>query len=127
MLISIPKQIDSCQRFKAWRTFWNEESFVVPVFCAHPVVPRDRRGDPQSLLDARLQVGHICDALVVQPPFMSFKDLVHFLYKSLLHIRVLGKVVGEGGESVGGGLEAGKQEDYGLPGDLPCREGWELA
>ena len=44
-----------------------------------------------------------------------------------LHFRVLGQVVSEGGESVGGGLEAGEQEDDGLPGDLTCREGWELA
>ena len=98
----------------------------MPIFCALPVVPRDWGEDPQGLLDARLQVGHIRDAFVVQPPFMSFKDVVHLLQKSLLHIRVLGKVVSEGGESAGGGLEAGEQEDDGLPGDLACREGWEL-
>ena len=129
MLISIPGQNFVCQLSvieSLENTFWNEESFVLPIFCAHTVVPRDGWEDSQSLLDARFQVGHIRDAFVVQPPFMSFKNLVHLLHESVLHIRVLGKVVGEGGESVGGCLEAGEQEDDGLPRDLAGREGWKL-
>ena len=131
MLISIPEQIfinsfDSSVNIKAGSTFWNEESFVLPIFGAHPVVPGDRREDPQSLLDARLQVGHVRDAFVVQPPFMSFKNVVNLLHESLLHVRVLGKVVGEGGEGAGGCLEAGEEEDDGLAGDLTCCQGWEL-
>ena len=99
----------------------------MPIFCAHSVIPRDGREDSQGFLDARLQVRHICDGFVVQPSFMSFKDLVHLLHEGVLHIRVLGKVVGEGGESVGGCFEACEQEDDGLAGDLAGGEGWELA
>ena len=44
-----------------------------------------------------------------------------------LHFRVLGQVVREGGESVGGGLEAGQQEDDRLTGDLAGGQGGELA
>ena len=92
-------------------TFGNEQPVVMPIFCAHSVIPRDRGEDPQSLFDARLQVGHVRDGLVVQPPPVSLKDLINLLDKSLLHILVHGKVVGEGGEGAGGCLEAGEQED----------------
>ena len=92
-------------------TFRNEQPVVMPIFCAHAVIPRDRGEDPQRLFDARLQVGHVRDGLVVQPPPVSLKDLINLLDKSLLHILVHGKVVGEGGEGAGGCLEAGEQED----------------
>ena len=44
-----------------------------------------------------------------------------------LHFRVLGQVVSEGGKGVGGGLEAGQQEDDRLAGDLAGGQGGELA
>ena len=44
-----------------------------------------------------------------------------------LHFRVLGQVVREGGEGVGGGLKAGEQEDDRLTGDLAGGQGGELA
>ena len=58
-------------------TFGNEQPVVMPIFCAHSVIPRDRGEDPQSLFDARLQVGHVRDGLVVQPPPVSLKDLIN--------------------------------------------------
>ena len=44
-----------------------------------------------------------------------------------LHFRVLGQVVREGGEGVGGGFEAGEQEDDRLAGDLAGGQGGKLA
>ena len=44
-----------------------------------------------------------------------------------LRFRVLGQVVSEGGKGVGGGLEAGQQEDDRLAGDLAGGQGGELA
>ena len=44
-----------------------------------------------------------------------------------LHFWVLGQVERERGEGVGGGLEAGQQEDDRLAGDLAGGQGGELA
>ena len=90
MLISIPGQNFVCQLSvieSLENTFWNEESFVLPIFSAHPVIPGNRWEDPQSLLDARLQVRHVRDSLVVDFPIVSLQHVVDLLDQSLLGMR----------------------------------------
>ena len=66
---------------------------------------------PESLLDARLQVGHLPDALLVDLAVIGLHHLVHLLDQLLLHLGVLGQAVGQGGEGAGGCLKASKDED----------------
>ena len=92
-------------------TFGDEESVLLPVFDTGSIRPKNWRQQPQGLLDASLQVGHLPDALLVDLPLGDLNDPVHLLYQLLQHVRVLGKEVGQGGEGAGGRLEAGQDED----------------
>ena len=82
---------------------------------AQSVHPGDGPVQTQVLVEAGLRVGHVLHRLVVHLAVANLAhDLLHLAEQLLLHIWVLCQGVGQGGERVGGGLEAGLEESDAL-------------
>ena len=64
-------------------TFGNEKSVLLPVFDTGAVRSKKRGEDPQGLLDARLQVRHLPDALLVDISLAALHHPVHLVKFSL--------------------------------------------
>ena len=92
-------------------TFGDEKSVLLPVFDTGAIRSENWRQQPQGLLDASLQVGHLPDALLVDLSLGGFHDSVHLVHQLLHCLRVLGEAVGQGGEGAGGRLKASQDKD----------------
>ena len=93
------------------KTFRNKEAVLLPVFDASSVRSEARRKQSQGLLDTRLEVRHLLDALLVDLAVAGLHHLVHLLDQLGLHLGVLRQAEGQGGEGAGGCLKASKDED----------------
>ena len=113
MLKFMPRLV--CDSFRSLlgvkRTFGNKEAVLLPVFDASPVRSEAWRKQSQGLLDTRLEVRHLLDALLVDLAVTGLHHLVHLLDQLGLHLGVLRQAEGQGGEGAGGCLKASKDED----------------
>ncbi len=77
-------------------------------------LPCDWRANPEILIDARLEVRHEGDGVVIDDAAVGLEHLLDLGVYAVLHLGVLGQVEGERGERVGRGLEAGEEESDAL-------------
>ena len=122
----VVSQSDQCS---SRDVYVGELSFSLPVLDTLPIIPRHWPEHPKVFLkitdqstsflsptdlDTGIEVGHVCDSLVVHNTIELVCDLVHLLQQCIEDVWVPGQIVAKSRQSVGGRLKPGSNENNAL-------------